>query len=85
MANVRLNQILLIFLCLQMGLFMYQPAISIHGSTAVLNEVESSSQTVTTLTVLVVLMEFPDDPRHPFHTVEHFNDLFFNQSIMIWE
>ncbi|MHA2245791.1 MAG: immune inhibitor A domain-containing protein [Candidatus Hodarchaeales archaeon] len=32
----------------------------------------------TILTVLVVLMELPDDPYHPTHTIQHYEDLFFS-------
>ncbi len=35
----------------------------------------------TTLTVLVILMELPDDPHHPTHTIQHFEDLFFHSGV----
>ncbi len=32
----------------------------------------------TTLDVLVVLMELPNDPHHPSHTIQYYEDLFFS-------
>jgi len=34
----------------------------------------------TTLTVLVVLMELSDDPHHPLHTQQYYQDLFFSDN-----
>ena len=79
-SNVRLNRLVLIFLCLQISLFFYQPTVSITTSNTVLNRTDSVSQITTTLTVLVVLMEFPDDSHHSSHTIDHFNDLFFSET-----
>ncbi|MHA2346206.1 MAG: immune inhibitor A domain-containing protein [Candidatus Hodarchaeales archaeon] len=80
MSNVRLKHLILIFLCLHINLLMNQSVVSITNPTMEINKSNNLSQMVTNLSVLVVLMELPDDPHHPSHTVQHFNDLFFSRS-----
>ncbi len=79
MPKVPTIQLMIILLCFPISMMISNSHISgsafISSQEAIPNEINAD----ITLTVLVVLMELSDDPHHPTHTVQHFNDLFFSQ------